>query len=235
MKLIVLLDFDGVLFNSAYEAYQVCEHLAGKVNGYRRKVNFDEFMDFRRYVTNAWQFNRLYSNKLILRDFSSLPFIQQEQSDFNFADLFFESRKTLMQDYDWAKLMSPYPFFYELKRLIQISPETFKVLSTRDEVSVKRALDFFSTPEIEIYGQESLKFHDSKLALAINKKLVVDDAYTVYIDDMNYHLDPFQGQVDLCIHAGWGYDFSNYDSYSQTQAINVIDGLLALDKGKKND
>ena len=235
MNLLVLLDFDGVLFNSAYEAYQVCEHLAKTNSEYRKAINFDEFMDFRRYVTNAWQFNRLYSKASHIKDFTTLPQIEIEDGDEKFSRAFFIARQEIMKDSDWAKLMSPYPFFYELKKLISLTPKTFKILSTRDEISVKRTLDFFSTPEIEIYGQESLKEYDSKLALALDKGWVGDDVFTVYVDDMNYHLEPFQGQVDLCVHAGWGYDFSSYESYTQTQSFNMINGLVSLARNKKND
>lgn len=235
MKLLVLLDFDGVIFNSAYEAYQVCQEVAKTNPGFRRSVNFDEFMDFRRYVTNAWQFNRLYSKELFLNDFSKLTFIRSEQADQIFADLFFKSRKHFMEDNDWVKLMSPYSFFHELKKLILTAPHVFKILSTRDEASIKRTLEFYSLGDIQVYGQESLIKYGSKHAIAKSNKWLEDYYYTVYVDDMNSHLEPFQGDVDLCVHAGWGYDFSNYESYTETQAFNMISGFVKLAGVIKND
>jgi hypothetical protein len=234
MNLLILLDFDGVLFNSAYEAYKVCEHTAKSNKNLRQGVGFDEFMEFRHFVTDAWQFNRLYSKKKSLKFFSDLSNIERDESDITFAKEFFSAREELMQDKDWAKLFSPYPFFYQIKKLITLYPDLFQILSTRDEPSIKRALDFFDTPEISIFGQSALNLYGSKLGISQEKFLIAENIFTVYVDDMNYHLEPFQGYVDLVIHAAWGYDSSHAESYTGTQAYNTINSLVTLFKGKKN-
>lgn len=234
MNLLILLDFDGVLFNSAYEAYKVCEHTAKSNKNFRQGIGFDEFMEFRHFVTDAWQFNRLYSKKKYLKNFSDLADIEGDEKDLAFAREFFLAREDLMQDKDWEKLFSPYPFFYQIKKLISLYPDLFRILSTRDEMSIKRALDFYDIPEISIFGQSALNHYGSKLGIAQEKDLIADDIFTVYVDDMNYHLEPFQGYVDLCIHADWGYDSSHTESYSETQAFNTINSLVTLFKGKKN-
>lgn len=235
MNLLILLDFDGVLFNSAYEAYQVCERLAKHKQELRQKVNLDEFMDFRRYVTDAWQFNRLYSKSLFLDDFSKLPSCDQLDEDQDFANSFFNQRKEIMQNKDWVKLMSPFPFFYEIKKLIDLYPNLFKILSTRDELSIRKTLDFFSIPQIEIFGKESLSNYDSKIDLANKQGWMDQEVFSVFVDDMNYHLEPFQGYASLCIHAGWGYDFSSYESYSQTQVFRILSSLVSISKDVKLD
>jgi hypothetical protein len=233
VDLLVVLDFDGVLFNSAYEAFQVCECAANERPDLRRGIHFDEFMEFRSHVTDAWQFFRLYSKKDHLKDFSLLPDIVPGPEDFLFMDSFFSARKILMASPEWEKLMSPYPFFYQIKELINRQPEIFRILSTRNEYSIKRTLDFYSVPQIPIFGQEAIRGKGSKLAVATAEGWLRDDSYTVYLDDMNAHLEPFEGNVDLCIHAGWGYDTSGYESYTETQAFNMISGLVALASGKK--
>jgi hypothetical protein len=233
MKLLIALDFDGVLFNSAFEAFQVCEQVALTAPELRRGIHFDEFMDFRSYLTDAWQFYRLYSKQNRIKDFSSLSTLEPGEQDWDFSEKFFAAREVMMKNSDWAKLMSPYPFFYQVKDLICKHPELFLILSTRNEDSIKKTLDFYSVKNIRIYGQESIRRYGSKLAVAQNLNWLQDDFYTVYIDDMNSHLEPFQGNVDLCIHAGWGYDSSGYESYTQTQAFNMISGLVALASGQK--
>ena len=233
MNLLAVLDFDGVLFNSAYEAYQVCECVAKEQPELRKGIHFDEFMEFRSHLTDAWQFYRLYSKREHLKDFSLLPDVIPSADDFLFMDNFFAARKTLMTNPDWEKLMSPYPFFYQIKELINRQPEMFRILSTRNEYSIKRTLDFYAAPNIQIFGQEAIRDKGSKLAVATAQGWLQDAFYTVYIDDMNAHLEPFQGNVDLCIHAGWGYDASGYESYTETQAFNMISGLVALASGKK--
>lgn len=228
MKPLLLLDFDGVLFNSAYEAYQVCEHLAKKQPKYRSGVNFEEFMEFRSYLTDAWQFCRLYQKDRLLDDIQKLATVKPDEQDWEFSKKFFEARAEMMRDSDWAKLMSPYPFFYQLRPLLKQYPNSFKILSTRNVASILRTLEFFEADGIEIYGQENIREQGSKLAVAKHKQWLSGGSYVVYIDDMNSHLEPFETEVDLCIHAGWGYDATNANSYTQGQAFHLIQGFLRV-------
>lgn len=228
MKPLILLDFDGVLFNSAYEAYQVCEHLAKGDDRYRHGLSFDEFMSFRAQLTDAWQFCRLYQKNRILRDIAKLHEVVPDADDWRFSEGFFAARAEMIKDPDWAKLMSPYPFFYQLRPLLMQYPLTFKILSTRNKASIQRTLEFFEADGIEIYGQEEIRTHGSKLGVAKHKRWLENGDYVVYIDDMNSHLEPFETEVDLCIHAGWGYDIAHVDSYTQGQAFQIINGFLKL-------
>lgn len=228
MKPLLLLDFDGVLFNSAYEAYQVCEHFASKFPEYRRGVDFEIFMEFRSHLTDAWQFCRLYQKDRLLEDLSTLHTIQPDAQDWLFSQRFFEARAEMMKDPDWAKLMSPYPFFYQLRPLIKQYPDSFKILSTRNVASIRRTLEFFEADGIEIYGQEDIRAHGSKLGVAKHKEWLTSGSFVVYLDDMNSHLEPFENEVNLCIHAGWGYDQSSAHSYTQGQAFNLIQGFLRV-------
>lgn len=233
MQLLFLLDFDGVLFNSAFEAYQVCEYLVGTDANYRKAVPFDEFMEFRGYLTDAWQFNRLYRKDRLINNFSDLAQVTPDELDWRYAKKFFQSREVLMQDPEWAKLMSPYPFFHQIKGLINNHPELFKIISTRNKASIQRTFEFYGISKIEIWGQEAIRDLGSKVNVATANGWLDDQSYTIYLDDMNSHLEPFQGQVDLCVHAGWGYDASGYESYTQTQAFNLINGFVSIYSDKK--
>lgn len=234
MKLFVLLDFDGVLFNSAYEAYQVCENLSKASPNLRRGIHFDEFMEFRAYLTDAWQFHLLYSKNRQIQDYSQLQNIQKKPDDILFADQFFQVRKQIMEKADWAKIMAPYPFFYQIRDLMNQHPKVFKILSTRDKDSIAKTLSFYSVSDIEIYGQESIQRFGSKLETIKSLNLLQSNHFVVYIDDMHGHLEPFLDQVNLSMHANWGYDKKVHDSYSQTQAFNVIESLTML-ATSKND
>ncbi len=228
MKPLLLLDFDGVLFNSAYEAYQVCEHFASKHPEYRRSVDFEEFMGFRSYLTDAWQFCRLYQKNRLLDDVQKLYIVKPDEHDWEFSKRFFEARAEMMKDDDWAKLMSPYPFFYQLRPLLKQYSDSFKILSTRNVASIQKTLDFFEADGIEIYGQEHIREHGSKLGVAKHNKWLSNGCYVFYIDDMNSHLEPFKNEVDLCIHVNWGYDVSTSNSYTQEQAFHLIQGFLRI-------
>lgn len=228
MKPLILLDFDGVLFNSAYEAFQVCEHMAKRDDRYRRGLSFDEFMSFRAQLTDAWQFCRLYQRDRLLRDITRLHEMVPDADDWAFSERFFAARAEMIKDPDWAKLMSPYPFFYQLRPLLMKYPGTFKILSTRNKASIQRTLEFFEASGIEIHGQEDIRAHGSKLGVAKHHGWLENGDYVVYIDDMNSHLEPFETEVDLCLHAGWGYDVAHVDSYTQGQAFQIIGGFLKL-------
>jgi 5-bromo-4-chloroindolyl phosphate hydrolysis protein len=231
-KLFILLDFDGVLFNSAYEAYLVCEEMAKKDKRLRRELSFDEFMIFRSQLTDAWQFSRLYDKGRILKNVDKLRDIEADKIDLEFSDYFFSTRKEMMKDLDWPKLMSPYSFFYQLKPIMNKLSENFKILSTRNYESINRTLNYYGINNIEISGQESIREHGSKLEVARNKSWLRSDNYTIYIDDMSSHLEPFENEVDLCLQAEWGYDDSKVDSFSQNQAFKIINGFITLTNGK---
>ena len=234
MKLLILLDFDGVLFNSAYEAYRVCERATRGNSTYRQGISFEEFMEFRRYLIDAWQFNRLYSKSLHLRDYSSLAELAPCDEDWEFTKKFFEVRSEMLVDPEWPKLMSPYNFFFEIKHLLVQHPNLFKILSTRNEESIRKTLEFNSVKNLEIYGQEQMRKHGSKLGVAEARGWIGNDFYTVYVDDMVSHLEPFEQQADLCFHAGWGYDASHYESVTQAQMYKVIKGLVSMANQEKS-
>jgi hypothetical protein len=235
VKPLILLDFDGVLFNSAYEAYQVCERMIKGNSRYRQGTTFDEFMSFRSQLTDAWQFCRLYHKERILRDINDLHLIVPDQEDWVFTGLFFAARAEMMTDPNWAKLMSPYPFFYQLRPLLLQHPERFKILSTRNKESISRTMAFFEIDKIEIYGQEEIRKHGSKLNVAKNNRWLNNGDYVVYIDDMNSHLEPFEAEVNLCLHAGWGYDAAQVDSYTQSQVLHIVESLLWVGQENPNE
>lgn len=228
LKPLILLDFDGVLFNSAYEAYQVCEHMAKGNSHYRCGVSFDEFMNFRRQLTDAWQFCRLYQKDRVLHDVTQLHQVKADQDDWHFSELFFAARTEMIKDREWPKLMSPYPFFYQLRPLLAQHTHHFKILSTRNKASIQRTLEFFETDGVEIYGQEDIRTHGSKLAVAKHNRWLQSGHYVIYIDDMKSHLKPFEAEVDLCLHANWGYDQAHHNSHTQGQAFQIISTAIAL-------
>ena len=101
MKLKIVLDFDGVLFNTAFEAYSVCNRTAEGLAGYRQDVDFEEFLEFRAFVTDAWQYRRLYDLSVFDPQFDRLPSVTPNDADWEFAERFFAARKEMMEDPDW--------------------------------------------------------------------------------------------------------------------------------------
>jgi len=229
MELKIVLDFDGVLFNSAFEAFSVCQRTAAGRDGWRQDVAFEEFLQFRAYVTDAWQYRRLFDTRVFDREFDKLPHVVPDDDDWGFAKRFFAARSEMMEDSDWPKVMSPYDFFFLLKPLMEAHPEYFHVLSTRDVNSITRTMQFYGADRIAICGQEDIRRAGSKIEVARGFGWLDERRHlVVYVDDMNHHLEPFEGKVHLPLHANWGYDASAERSLSQHQVLAIIQSMLKL-------
>jgi hypothetical protein len=229
MELKIILDFDGVLFNTAFEAFSVCNRTAERRDVYRQDVDFEEFLEFRAYVTDAWQYRRLYDKSVFDRQFEQLPQVAPDDGDWEFAKSFFATRREMMENPDWPKVMSPYDFFFLLKPLMSAHAEHFHVLSTRDTKSISRTMSFYGAGEIPICGQEDIRRAGSKIDVARGLGWLDDPKHlVVYVDDMNHHLEPFEGKVHLPLHADWGYDASAEKSLSQHQVMAIIQSMLKL-------
>lgn len=223
-----ILDFDGVLFNSAYEAYTVAQETTKKRNGFRQNIEYDEFLAYRAVVTDAWQYNRLYSAEQYVQP-SALRLIEPVDDDWQFAREFFATRKEIMADPQWPKIMPPYDFFLQLKPFLLAHRDQFAILSTRNVDSIREALAFHDAAVVPIFGQEDIRRCGSKLAVAQEQGWCVRGRYlTVYLDDMNSHLEPFEGNVHLPLHADWGYDKNTPGSLSANQVMTIFTSLLAL-------
>ncbi|RYY05732.1 MAG: hypothetical protein EON55_25155 [Alphaproteobacteria bacterium] len=55
--------------------------------------------------------------------------------------------------------------------------------------------------------------------------------YHAYVDDMNSHLEPFDGRVHLPLHADWGYDHTDTNSMTQHQVLTILTSMLKLSQG----
>ncbi len=227
-KPLIILDFDGVLFNSAKEAWAVCEKVALDHGGSYTSISLDEFMEFRRVLTDAWQFARLYSPKQKLHNFQDLDQVEPGDDDWLFADRFFAARQAMIAAPDWAKSMEPYDFYFDILPMMKALPNQFKILSTRNEDSIRRTLKYFDDPNIDVFGQEKIRQYGSKLNVAIAQGWTEADQPSLYIDDMHSHLAPFIGKVDKCIHASWGYDKPKASSLKPEQALSEIRAMLQI-------
>ncbi len=226
-----VLDFDGVLFNSAFEAYSVANLATADNSEFRQDVSYDEFLAFRGVVTDAWQYNRLYSNKHKVPA-AALHEVTPEEADWAFSRAFFEARKTIMADPEWPKVMPPYDFFLRLKPLLLNHPERFAILSTRNVQSIRETLAFHGADVMQVFGQEDIRRYGSKLAVANSQQWLERGRWLiVYVDDMNNHLEPFEGQIHLPLHANWGYDRETPGSLTMHQIMTIITSLLSLAEG----
>lgn len=228
MKIKFVLDFDGVLFNSAFEAFSVANRAVADRPGFRQDITYEEFLDYRGVVTDAWQYNRLYSESQAVPAVL-LHAVQPNEQDWAFAHDFFEARKQIMADPEWPKVMPPYDFFFLLKPMLIAYPEAFAILSTRNVASIRETMAFHGADVVPIFGQEDIRRLGSKFAVAQDQHWLDRGKFLiVYIDDMNSHLEPFEGQIHLPLHADWGYDQCTAGSLSANQINTIITSLIAI-------
>lgn len=231
MELKLVLDFDGVLFNSAFEAYTVCGNTVADAPHYRQDVSFEEFLNFRSVVTDAWQYHRLYDPRCLVPA-EHLHEVVPNEDDWAFSRRFFAARGVMMGDPDWPKLMAPYDFFFLLRPLLVARRDRFAILSTRNVESIRRTLAFYDADVLEIFGQEQIRSVGSKIAIAEAQGWLTPGAFlVVYVDDMNSHLEPFEGRVHLPLHADWGYDHTDHNSLTQHQVLTILRSMLKLSEG----
>jgi len=223
-KSLFILDFDGVLFDSAFEVYQVCSVLIKQGLVKRSEVELDEFMLFRKKVRDAWEFSYLFNKTGI-----SIP-DRPDNEDKEFSSLFFKAREKLHCGKEWAFHIKPYPFFHNIKDCLISCPEQFKILSTRNEESIKTILEVNNIMNIEILGQSAVKAAGSKIQAAEKGGLLNHSALSMYIDDMTDHLFPFIGKVDFALHAGWGYGDQTLKSVNTDTATKIVNALIQMDK-----
>ncbi|MEZ5679674.1 MAG: hypothetical protein R3E14_00050 [Erythrobacter sp.] len=233
MQVKFVLDFDGVLFNSAFEAYSVANLATASNPSFRQDITYEEFLEFRSVVTDAWQYNRLY-NATRNVPASALRDVSPDESDWFFSRTFFEARKTIMADPDWPKVMPPYDFFLLIKPLLLRYPKRFAVLSTRNVQSIRETMAFHDADVLPVFGQEDIRRVGSKLAVAKEQRWLEPGQWLiVYVDDMNNHLEPFEGQIHLPLHANWGYDRATPGSLSAQQVMTIITSLISLIEGDR--
>lgn len=228
MQTFFVLDFDGVLFNSAFEAFSVANRATEGRPEFRQGVSYDEFLVFRRAVTDAWQYNRLYSFEHAVH-VDTLHEVQPIEADWAFARDFFDARKVIMEDPEWPKVMPPYDFFFLLQPLLLKYPDRFAILSTRNVKSIRETLAFHGADVMPVFGQEDIRRLGSKFAVALDQHWLDRGKFiVVYVDDMSIHLEPFDGQIHLPLHADWGYDTTTPGSLSAHQIYTIINSLLSI-------
>ncbi len=228
MEVKFVLDFDGVLFNSAFEAFTVANDATAGRAEFRQDITYEEFLSYRSVVTDAWQYNRLYSREHSLPA-PALHGFPAEAADWAFSRDFFAARALIMEDPAWPKVMPPYDFFMLMKPLLLRYADRFAVLSTRNVQSIRETLAFQGADVLTVFGQEDIRRLGSKLAIAEDQHWLEPGKFlVVYVDDMNSHLEPFEGQIHLPLHADWGYDHTTPGSLSAHQVYTIVASLLAL-------
>ena len=224
---IFLLDFDGVLFDTAKEVYKICELLANNIDDYELNLSYESFLIFRKQLTNAWQINRILNKNYRDYDFSSKLDLIPNKSDLEFQDIFFEYRKKYRRNNKWINEISPHLFFRDLLPYIERNPRQFKVISTRDALSIKEMLRLYLKKDIEVCGQEYIRKYGNKRNAAKVLNWLSRDS-TIFIDDMIEHIKLMENHTFMSILANWGYGEELEISKTEKYCLKIIKENIVL-------
>lgn len=227
MKKILFLDFDGVLFDTVEEAYQVSINTKVYRNVKLPPNSLNKFREYRCLVGPAW--NYYYVMKAILDEIdlkNNTVFIESNEAK-NFEKDFFESRKNLkLSNYKfWLNLNKQYLFFEKLQKIEKSLDILIYIITTKDKQTVQDLLDEFKIDFINrdfILGKDSFDQYGSKknIILQILKK---DDYKAIFVDDLYEHLKLCEGIENLqLIQADWGY----IDEVNSSQYLSNIDKTI---------
>ena len=193
----VVFDFDGVLFDTAYEAYVVA-----KV-AYQNTVNsdfycdYEDFLSYRHKVATAWNYKYVLDcisiNNLGVGDYITLIQNAKEEDYLTFEEVFFMEREKLKKKCfsKWLDLNKPYPIVQKMINL-KLNYQNVFIVSTKDKqtiIDILKKYDGFNISDDHIYGHDDYKKYQNKSAI-IKKKILTKERL-IFIDDSDKHFEGF--------------------------------------------
>jgi len=219
---LMLLDFDGVLFDTVREAYCVALIAFGKAAAIR-DISFatDHYMKFRAYrylITSAATYLPLLKaleespvSKAVDEAFQRLSLDSSVTSlKTEFEHKFFHVRSELKKnDYEqWLRLNEPYPFFFLMREQVKVAPDRIYIITTKDEETVQQLLNLHDFPFRKEQILDRKVFNRCKSKRNIIKLLLRETGASaaIFIDDSQEHLKECRGISSvMLLQPDWGY------------------------------
>lgn len=225
----LFLDFDGVLFDTAKEAYLLSEYAYSEITPFENidKDKFKTFYEHKYLVTNSWQYyflmQSIESRQDIEMYFLSNAIPNKQSSDFDIK--FQQCRQDLINnhfDY-WNSLDEPYPFFFEIKNLSK--QFNIVIVSTKNAQAIKNKLQqyLFNVKDENIIGKEILKEFSSKGEFI--SKYIIDKniAHGIFVDDSINNIETCKNILNLNAYlANWGYCNPKFEGKNCQEIVNLI-------------
>ena len=214
----ICLDFDGVLFDTAKEAFVVGYKTFFDVDSNHETLgtNYKRFLLLRPFVDSAWQyltvFNLLSDNlndELMLIEGRQRLKIQPQKKDREFESKFHFIRTELMKNNrsKWIKLHEPYEFFKLIKPLMIRYPKQFQISSTKSVEFILELLSLHgvSLDKRQVWGRDMFEINSHSKAKIIRQNVDNNEAI-LFVDDSYRHINEVQCLENVeAILASWGY------------------------------
>lgn len=228
---IVFLDFDGVIVDSAKEAYAMTMLTAGRIKTLSdldlNSEHAERFLKQRCHIGPAWNYYYLLKSIEENKDLSFPELLPNEagKEGKKFQDQFFATRQVIINHFwdDWLDLNEIYNGSDVFIDLINQN-NNIVIVTTKDAPSVKALLEKYGVSrEIAIY--DATYYEDFGC-----KSLFIDDFMkknyiksSLFIDDSLFHLDKCNWINNLkTMQAQWGYVLPDDYIDNKEEVANLI-------------
>jgi len=229
MKLV--LDFDGVLYDTAYEAYLISKATYEKIYNLKCNIKYRDFLLFRHQVGPAWNYKYVLDSICKYGDNGINYYINERDNADIFSYSLFETEFFLERDKiknenfnKWVALNKQFPFIKELVGL-DLNLDDVYIVSTKDKKSILDILSFYGdlrVPAKNIFGSTDYQKYQKKSTLI--KSEILTKETLIFIDDLSEHLTGFENYPQVkTIYPSWGYIYPvSTDSMNLRNVIQLI-------------
>ena len=139
----ICLDFDGVLFDTAKEAFIMANKAYfGTSSECDELENYEQFLLLRPFIVSAWQYllvldlisENLEKEDLLLKYKQQsvfTPTARDRDFEYKFNDV--RSNMIHRSKNKWLDLHEPYTFFQQIKPMLIKCPQYFQIVSTKNK------------------------------------------------------------------------------------------------------
>ena len=231
----IFSDFDGVLFDSAKEAYLLarCAYLGIET---QYPVDVQEYLKYhkvRYLVSKSWQFYYIF--ELLNSNISDIDLFEQKYYEMiknpdikkinDFDEKFVKVRENLIKnDYDfWNSLDEPYDFFFEVKELARNSDYEFIILTNKKKLPVQNRLSQYGINNIKLFANEDLVSYNNKAEFIADylKNYSIANCYLIEDSVDNINTCKKYPQIKPLL-VNWGYVNPKEKGLSEKEILEII-------------
>jgi CMP-N-acetylneuraminic acid synthetase/phosphoglycolate phosphatase-like HAD superfamily hydrolase len=232
---VVFLDFDGVIVDSAKEAYAIAMLTSGRIHTLSDlKLNSEHasrFLNQRCHIGPAWNYYYLLKSIDENKDLSFSDILPNEAGKEGkiFQEQFFATRQVIRNHFwdEWLELNEIYNGSDVFIDLINQN-NNIVIVTTKDGPTVKALLEKYGVlREVTIYDAKSYEDFGCKSLFIDNFIKTNYIKRSLFIDDSRSHLDKCKWVENLeIIQAKWGYVSPDDYSNNKEEVCHLITKVL---------
>ncbi len=234
----ICLDFDGVLFDTAREAYLIAhKSFFNDDNVEYSSKRYAKFLILRPFVVSPWQYLLVFdlisenlTDQVILEKYKQQYKFQPSTKELDFEYKFIKTRNEMMNGNrtNWLKLQKPYSFFRLIKPLLIKQPQYFQIVSTKQTEYILELLNHHGVhwKAVQVWGGDVFEECERSKAIIL-KRFIQNNVRVIFVDDNSKHLNELNSLKNVeAISANWGYTGIDDAEDNTKIVINKITNFL---------